>query len=1056
MMSGGPGQPERAGPGTTPGGIDGRVDRARRFAALSVSYDPEKALEIAGVSGLSDRLSVAGALSVESDTDQADGRWRLRPPARARILQALKEAGALDQALAERETQPDYTDAADLCHALAGRDVYAEDSIARLVGAVAADAGALQRAASTLALAGPAAPAADRLPALQLAASAAEEQRPDPLLRHGIVGREPELARILAHCRAAWTGGPQALFIGGVGGVGKSTILAETVRRLKPDAPLVVSLDFDRPSLDGLDVVGLSLETARQLSVALGARAAPLREARLKAAGAQSGLVKAERRTPPTALLQEVGRLVQASGRPVLVILDTVEVLAARGDSHPLAVFEFLGACRDAGVVPLAILAAGRGDVPALIRDRVEALPPLTGLDERSASDLVQRLDVPSPARPALLALARGNPLVLRLGARLVAEAGPGALDESGLAGHASERIVAGQLYRLVLSRLSDPELRAIAHPGLLLRRLNAGLIREVLAPELGLGPMTEPRAAELLDELRRHAWLVEEAGGWVSHRSDLREVMLPLQLAADPVRARRLNRLAAAWFDRLPEPWAPREALYHRLQAVRSGGRLPPIDPAVAEQFDDAMLADLGQRPRDAVLLARGGRSSFGRAGTKAAPTAGSTLRAASELRSLLDQGEVSEAAGLASRTVAEETVDPLSSEADVLIEAFWRIGDWARARRLLRRRDQAAPSWPLPPVDSHALAQMQLRAEFTPDAVRIWLARHRDEAARLARLVPHSRERTFGGPLAFLLLAAGAEAPQTEEAAIWSVWTDDARRQADFPRLLSRKLDLVQREAKLPPDTAALAETLIAQAEREGGPPRALAGRGRDLMVRLLAVGSPYAQIAGERWRASERHHLQDRLAAIAALFTDGILDGDPDNPDPSAGPDPPAGPFAAERLDARGRLSEWLGALAFYLPDADNRLLARAAERRRRSAAGAWAYGRAPKPWRPRALDATQERRLDALLGGAAPERRALERLRAWGDLLPGKEDPAQRVLHRLESLLGTVGQPLFGSRRERALAVAAGLARAGAPVALLPELAIHLTGNGASAGPGPGAS
>lgn len=1052
-MSDDPGRPERAEPNPARGGMDGRVARARRFAALSVSYDPEKALEIAGVSGLSDRLSVAGALSVESDTDQADGRWRLRSPVRARILQALKETNELERALVEREAQPDYADASDLCNALAGRDLYATDSLANLIdaGEIAADAGALQRAASTLALAGPAAPAADQLPAIQLAASAAGGRRPDPLLQHGVVGREPELSRVLAHCRAAWSGGPHALFIGGVGGVGKSTILAEAVRRLEPDAPLVVSLDFDRPSLDGRDIVGLSLETARQLAIALGPRGAALHDARLKAAGAQSGLIKAERRSPPTGLLREAGGLVQASGRPVLVILDTVEVLAARGDSHPLAVLRFLDACRDAGIVPLAVLAAGRGDVPMLIRDRIVALPPLTGLDDRSAADLVQRLDVPSPARPALLSLARGNPLVLRLGARLVAQAGPDALDGSGLAGRASERIVAGQLYRLVLSRLSDPALRAVAHPGLLLRRLNADLIREVLAPELGLGPMTQSRAAELLDELRRHAWLVEEAEGWVSHRSDLREVLLPLQLAADPIRARRLNRLAAAWFDRLPEAWAPREALYHRLQAVRSGGRLPAIDPAIAEQFDEPMLADLSQRSRDAVLLARGRRSSFGRAGVGAAPTARSTQRAASEIRFLLDRGDLSEAAGLASRAVVDDTVRPLSSEAEVLIEAFWRTGEWTRARRLLRARDLAAPSWPLPLIDSQALAQMQLRAEFQPDAVRRWLARHPGDAAQLGKLVSlRGRERAFGGPLAFLLLAAGAEAPDTEEAAIWSVWTDDGRNRDDLPRLLSRKLAVVQSEATPPDDVVALAGELLDQAVRESGPPRALSGRARDLMVRLLAVGSPYAQIAGERWRANERRHLEDRLAEIASLFTDGILDGDP------VGANLPSGPFAAEALDARGRLSEWLGALALYVPDADNRLLAKAAEGRRRTSAGAWAYGRTPTRWRPHGLDAAQERRLDALLGGTAPERRALERLRAWGDLLPGTDDPVQRLLHRLESLLVKVGRPLFGSRRERAVAVATGLARAGAPVALMPELAIHLTRNAASVGPGSGVS
>lgn len=1028
------------------------VAYARRYAALSVSFDPENAFKASGAQDLSDRFVVAAALSSASDTEQADGRWRLRAGARSRVLEELKKHDMLMDALAWRASQPEFdVGASQLSDALSGQNEYGPDRIQALLERtedICDSAPLLERLAATLTLAGHAAPAADRLPAVQIAAAAAVRARdPDPLLQYGVVGRETELHQLVSHCRQAWQGGSRALFISGLGGVGKSTLLAEARRRLKADHAVVVHLDFDRPGLDGQDAVGLTLEVTRQIALELGAEGAPLSNARMRAAGAESGRLKHERANPPLALLQEAGRLVRRTGRPVLVLLDTIEVLAARGDEHPRAIFRSLEIYHEAGLGPLAVLAAGRGDAPPMIRDEVELLS-LSGLDDASARELLRGAKVPSSAWPPLLTMARGNPMVLRLGARLVTEAGADALTVDGLAHGASERIIAGQLYRLILSRIGDPKLRAIVHPGLLVRRLNAKMVLEVLSPELGMEVMSLDDAAALLDELKRHSWLVEVDAGWISHRSDLRELLLPLQTAADPMRARRLNCRAAHWFNERSEPWAAAEALYHRLQAARPGGRLPKIHPRTAAQFNTTMLNELTERARDAVLLARGERSSFARMGDgPIARTARSAKRATLEIGTLLEKGETLEATALVERVVDITSIDPLSSDADILLEAMWRGGDWKQARTLLTARDRAAPSWPLPDSSLQSLAQMQLRAELKPSAVRLWLVRHPEQASRMAEIVSETSEQGLGGPLTWLLLTAGLNAPRTEEAASWGLWTGQNGEGVRFSELLNSKLQKVKSETNLETDLLSAASRLIQASDREGGPPRVLAGTDRHLMIRLLSIGSPYVRIIGERWSrmVADRQHLQPRLDAITKLIPHCIRDGEPKDTDLITGS------FTAERFDARGRLSEWIGAISLFIPSVDDKLLARAVENRRRTLAGAWSYGELPNGWAKRDLDTTLKRRVENLLDAAEPNRHALERLCTWGELLPGKGDPASRLLKRLEKTLGAVSVPLFGRRVERVLSVAAGLARVEAPIALVPELAIHLTEASTSLGP-----
>src|SRR5690606_21950936 len=85
----------------------------------------------------------------------------------------------------------------------------------------------------------------------------------------------------------------------------------------------------------------------------------------------------------------------------------------------------------------------------------------------------------------AIAALVQGNPLSLRLAAQVFAREGIAALDdavhEARFQKSFFEERLQGFLHTRIVQQLAEP-LRALADPGLVVRRLTPAVIREVLA----------------------------------------------------------------------------------------------------------------------------------------------------------------------------------------------------------------------------------------------------------------------------------------------------------------------------------------------------------------------------------------------------------------------------------------------------------------------------------------------------------------------------------------------------------------------------------------------
>jgi hypothetical protein len=171
----------------------------------------------------------------------------------------------------------------------------------------------------------------------------------------------------------------------------------------------------------------------------------------------------------------------------------------------------------------------------------------------------------------AVQAVAGRSPLALRLAVALLEKGDP---VDGDVAWHKridrSPEFVQAALYERLLRRIRSPELRKIAAPGLLVRRLTEEVIREVLAVPCGLDLAAHP-AASLMNAARREGQLFTDRAddpGALWHRQDVRATMLDnvRRMTPRPL-ADQIHQHAVAYYAHSPEDQIARvEELYHRL----------------------------------------------------------------------------------------------------------------------------------------------------------------------------------------------------------------------------------------------------------------------------------------------------------------------------------------------------------------------------------------------------------------------------------------------------------------------------------------------------------
>ena len=945
----------------------------RRAAALRDSFRPIEVLQaVQTADGAEappqDVVIMAEALSaLQADciieTGPTGPVWSLRPAVRRKVLgsgagqgETLAKDAALDDALARTE--------GPVVEALRGTGAFAPNALQTAL-AEQEPSVTLSHLVGTLDRAGPRAPGYPNLIALRSALNTAEQRdRAEAILSRGFFGRHGERAKLAEWIAAAQSAAPlRSLHISGLPGIGKSFLLEKIIQEaLGRDDPILIRLDFDRSGLTVEDTHAFFDEISRQLGDALPLAAAELRAQRLQSARERTALSGREARFfLPRDLLDRMGRITAADGRVVLIVLDTLEVLRARGETAVMTLFEHLDRLVSFGMGRVAVISAGRGDALEPVPDRLGGRLDLQGLEAEAEEALLAARGVPPDQWPAIRRVAQGNPLLLALAARAFA-VGQGEAVLDGIQSR-DPAVMGGYLYRAILSRLPQP-LNDLAHAGLVLRRLDPGVLGKVLAPTLGL-ELDQTRALALFGDLSSQHWLMEadDRPGWLRHRTDMRAAFFPLLLADRPDLVRVISERAAI-FDDLP----PVDRLYHQLQLSRWGGKMPAVPADMANEITPGMLEELPAPARDAVLQAKGMRSGFGRAGraddapgaaepapttttaAKRRPSRGSrdgakmffynATRGRLERRSVVRSGQIDERAirdlqlmlangdqreaGYILANSFDAGFDAASPAGRAVMCYLWLSGQWAGAQRLWiamgkPQGGESAAATPSDPVLARICDEILAEYSFaaavkslsdrpmSPEPGRIALI---GGALDVAGVTVHGRP-DFGAKVA---------PPQGAEyaAGLLAPWTEDGD-----PSAMAR----LRAEAEK-------------RRERFG-----LMGAGPDLAGWLVAPMMPHiAPLAAlclertdsprARWLAQLRPHLPELIALQRQWVTDqssGILR---------------VGDGVNDMVDALGVLgltADWAGAMALSARDGDLRAIAASAERWRRLSHGQWPFAR-----------------------------------------------------------------------------------------------------------------
>lgn len=581
--------------------------QARAQAATLGAFEPSRLLN----PEREDQLVALNRLAGEcvEVVDQGPPRWMLNPEVRA---QTLAEMPRDELYAAMRAVQPARDDRLGqfLRHALSDQPVTGRDLGMQELGLLRT---ALQFASATSNTT-EALLQVDRLLAKQ---DSYEAMR--ALLPHRLVGRQGQLMKLRRFVRdPAENSAEKIMWITGAGGSGKSALLVKFADGLRRSETPVLHIDFDRPAMFNGSLTTLMMEVSRQLEVCFPERAKALSEYRRAVRTGQAGLtgsssfdqrqVKAHRSYSAWHECMD-GHLPIESD--IVLILDTAEEVGLSSEFDLDALRRWLRELRTRDGLPnLKTVLCGRAfDVDQLALVRKSQWIELGDLSPAAAVELLEmylQRDGFAENFPVieLVDMLGGNPLVLKILAAYLAEGGAAAAH--GLLtdrGAFDRQFAQSFLYKRILRRLHDAsqDLKNLAHPGLVLRRVTPHLIQHVLAGPCNLKEVDEQRARELFGRLAGQVWLVQRTTNpeAVIHRRDLRRLMLQAITAEDEATTLAIHTAAAAYYQEGMDPFLTKqeqqvEGEYHRLFIP---GTSPPA-PETLAGFARALGEDLESAP--------------------------------------------------------------------------------------------------------------------------------------------------------------------------------------------------------------------------------------------------------------------------------------------------------------------------------------------------------------------------------------------------------------------------------------------------------------------------
>ena len=450
----------------------------------------------------------------------------------------------------------------------------------------------------------------------------------------GCVGRKAERDQLRRHVdgpgrHVSLTDHP-ALLVYGVGGVGKSTLVAQFVLDLaeRTNATAWAYLDLDRPSLSSYDPLALLTDVIRQIGAQFPQTRRYLDLTGLESAESASGFgLDAEHAESWRAVIPRLADAVNDASRGrLVVILDTYEELQReeerRGEGRIGEQLFRLFAELSEYVTAFRLVVCGRAPALTFVSPRHgDQLMHVQEFRGDAATAVLQHLyqgelsrlaSPPFPLEPTLaakvVATVGGSPLTLKLAARVLAMEGGPAVDDAAAQAQTMGRVTAefvrGFLYHRILGHLEgvrreDTEaLQAVARATLALRQVTPDILRKVILPAIG---RVDLDADAMMAGLGAETALADREPGVLRLREELRGPALLALRYAKPDMVTDVHRRAAAYYADHPTlPRAAAELAYHRLAL---GAAITPGDldsAAVAEA--NRSITDLPPESRELV----------------------------------------------------------------------------------------------------------------------------------------------------------------------------------------------------------------------------------------------------------------------------------------------------------------------------------------------------------------------------------------------------------------------------------------------------------------------
>lgn len=560
--------------------------------------------------------------------------------------------------------------------------------------------------------------------------------------------------------------GRAPIAVWGVGGVGKTTLVSKFMLE---HAEAAVSrypfayLDFDRNTVSARQRSGLLTEMCFQAGSQFKDLTKPMADLQTNVRELARKLETShefESMSSLTPAIKEFRRLIDEFlsnqertfefARPFLLVFDTFEVVQYSEDDV-MGLQEFV----EAFSLPtekrmwnrMRLIISGRKEVSNFLGE-VEKLP-LGALDPAGSTSMLNALasDAGKPisgdeSEALVAAVAKATeepgggvqPLRLRLIGEVFAlmpETGPEIvasllreLNEPLKAdGLAAQVLIDGILVRRVLGHVSDKRVRALADPGLVVRRITPDVIKEVMTRATCSPAVEEPEdsdeeplerwvvddseAKNIFDAFAKEITLVERDqkssegpdGLALRHRSDVRQQMLPLIKARRPNRFQSIHCLAYKHFRDLAEHdetdlAAAAEAIYHGLwldEPLVSLNRLwrnsPGFDPRINP---DEFLKD---SPANVYIRAKA-RTKLNPNDLSKLPPEVALEWVNEHVSDLLEERRIEDVVH-AFRTATGENFEALGDNvgtAAVLARLLYRAGSWNESIKLVSRYFESA----------------------------------------------------------------------------------------------------------------------------------------------------------------------------------------------------------------------------------------------------------------------------------------------------------------------------------------------------------------------------